>query len=75
MPRATSSQRVMPPKMLKRIDLHLRVARDHLERVDDALRVAAAAEVAEVRGPAAGERRPRRRVDIESPAPLPRIPT
>ena len=40
--------------------LHLRVARDHLERVDDALRVAAAAEVAEVRGPAAGERRRRR---------------
>ena len=35
--------------------LHLRVARDHLERVDDALRVAAAAEVAEVRRPAAGE--------------------
>ena len=35
--------------------LHLRVARDHRERVDDALRVAAAAEVAEVRGPAARE--------------------
>ena len=36
--------------------LHLRVGGDHLERVDDAFRVAAAAEVAEVRGPAAGER-------------------
>ena len=33
----------------------LAVARDHLERVDDALRVAAAAEVAEVRRPAAGD--------------------
>ena len=42
--------------MLNRIDLHLRVGRDHLERVDHALRIAAAAEVAEVRGPAAGER-------------------
>ena len=36
--------------------LHLRVARDHRERVDDALRVAAAAEVAEVGRAAAGER-------------------
>ena len=36
--------------------LHLRVGADDLERVDDALRVAAAAEVAEVRGLAAGER-------------------
>ena len=35
--------------------LHLRVARDHGERVDDALRVAAAAEVAEVGRAAAGE--------------------
>ena len=35
---------------------HLRIGADDLERVDDALRVAAAAEVAEVRGPAAGER-------------------
>ena len=34
--------------------LDLRVARDHLERVDDAFGVAAAAEVAEVRGAAAG---------------------
>ena len=54
MPRATSSQRVMPPKMLKKIELHLRVAGDHLERVDHALGAAAAAEVAEVRGLAAG---------------------
>jgi hypothetical protein len=35
--------------------LHLRIARDHLERVDDTLRVAAAAEVAEIRRPAARE--------------------
>ena len=42
--------------MLKKIDLHLRVAGDHLERVDDALRAAAAAEVAEVRRPAADVR-------------------
>ena len=35
---------------------HVRVLRDDLERVDDALRVAAAAEVAEVRRPAADER-------------------
>ena len=35
---------------------HLRVARDDLERVDHALRVASAAEVAEVRGASAGER-------------------
>ena len=35
--------------------LHLRVLRDHLERVDDALGAAAAAEVAEVRGLAAGD--------------------
>ena len=55
MPRATSSQRVIPPKMLKKIDFDLRVARDHLERVDDALGAAAAAEVAEVRRPAAGD--------------------
>ena len=36
--------------------LHLRVVRDDRERVDDTLRVAAAAEVAEVRRPAARER-------------------
>src|SRR5581483_920318 len=36
--------------------LDLRVARDHLESVDDSLRAAAAAEVAEVRGPAADVR-------------------
>src|SRR5438270_13520871 len=36
--------------------LHLRVARDHLERIDDALRRSAAAEVAEVRGPTADVR-------------------
>ena len=39
--------------MLKRIGLDLVVRRDDLERVDDALGVAAAAEVAEVRRPAA----------------------
>ena len=38
--------------MLKRIP-HLGVGSDHLERVDDPLRVAAAAQVAEVRRPAA----------------------
>ena len=61
--------------MLKKIDLHLRVARDHLERVDDALRVAAAAEVAEVRGPAADERDDVDASTSTSPAPLPSTPT
>ena len=56
MPRATSSQRVIPPKMLKKTARHLRVADDHLERVDDALRVAPAAQVAEVGRATAGER-------------------
>ena len=36
--------------------LHLRVGGDDLQRIDHALRVAAAAEVAEVRRPPAGER-------------------
>ena len=55
-PRATSSQRVIPPKMLKKIERTCGSLRDDLERVDDTLRVAAAAEVAEVRRPAADER-------------------
>jgi hypothetical protein len=53
--------------------LHLRVARDHLERVDDALGVAAAAEVAEVRGlpPTSAITST---LDIVRPAPLPEHP-
>ena len=54
---------------------HLRVARDHLERVDDALRVSPAAEVAEVRRACPPATTTTSTVDIESPAPLPRIPT
>ena len=42
--------------MLKKIASHLRVGADHLERVDDALRTAAAAEIAEVGRTAAGQR-------------------
>ena len=45
-----------PAEDVEQDRLHLRVAGDDLERVDDALRVAAAAEVAEVRRAAAGER-------------------
>jgi hypothetical protein len=63
----------MPPKMLKKMD-DLLVARDHLQRIDDSLRVAAAAEVAEVRGPPPATTTTST-VDIESPAPFPRIPT
>ena len=50
------------------------VAHDHLERVDDTLRVASASEVAEVRRPAACEDD-----DVDGghrqPSPLPRMPT
>ena len=53
-PLATSSQRVMPPKMLKRIAVDLRVGGDHLERVDDRVGLRAAAGVEEVGGLAAG---------------------
>ena len=42
--------------MLKKIDLHLRVARDDLESVDDSLGVPTPSEVAEVRRPATDER-------------------
>ena len=47
-PLATSSQRVMPPKMLKRIAVDLGVGGDHFERVDDRLGFRAAAGVEEV---------------------------
>ena len=53
-PLATSSQRVMPPKMLKRIAVDLLVGGDHLERVDDRVGLGAAAGVEEVGGVAAG---------------------
>ena len=49
MPFATSSVRVMPPKMLNRIDLHARVGGDDAERVDDLLGIRRAADVEEVR--------------------------
>ena len=48
MPFATSSVRVMPPKMLNRIDLHARIGGDDAERVDDLLRIRRAADVEEV---------------------------
>ena len=60
MPRATSSQRVMPPKMLKRIDRTFVSERMHLERGDDLLGLRSAADVEEVRGAAA-----RLRDDVE----------
>ena len=66
-PRATSSQRVIPPKMLKKIARTCGVARDHLERVDDALRVSPATEVAEVRGTARRRRSRRRRSTSSAP--------
>ena len=52
-PLAISSQRVIPPKMLNRIALTFVVRGDHLERVDDRVRLRAAAGVEEVRGLAA----------------------
>ena len=55
-PWATMSQRVIPGEDVEEDRLHLRVGADDLERVDDALRVAAPAEVAEVRRLAARER-------------------
>ena len=48
MPLATSSPRVMPPKMLMKIDLHLRVVVDDLERAGHDVGVGAAADVEEV---------------------------
>ena len=55
MPRATSSQRVIPPKMLKKIDATCgsRVITSSASTTPS--RAAAAAEVAEVRGPPAGD--------------------
>ena len=48
-PSAIRSQRTMPPKMLTRIALHVRVAQDQLEGLLDLLLVGAAARVEEVR--------------------------
>ena len=56
MPRATSSQRVIPPKTLKKIDFTCGSAVITPERVDHAFGIAAAAEVAEVRRAPACER-------------------
>ena len=75
MPRAHLVAARDPAEDVEEHRLHLRVARDHLERVDDALRVAAAAQVAEV-----GRRDPPANVttstvDIVSPAPFPSTPT
>ena len=53
MPLATSSPRVMPPKMLMKIDLHVLVEVDHLERAGHHVGVGAAADVEEVGGRAA----------------------
>ena len=53
MPLATSSQRVMPPKMLKRMAFTSLSAEDDVQRVDDLLGVRAAADVQEVGGLAA----------------------
>ena len=52
-PLAISSQRVMPPKMLKRMACDVLVGGDHLERVDDRLRLRASPGVEEVGGLAA----------------------
>ena len=52
-PLATSSQRVMPPKMLNRTALTFVVGQDHLDRRDDRVGLRAAAGVEEVRGRAA----------------------
>ncbi len=53
-PRATSSPRVMPPKMLNKHALDLLVGGDDVEGRRDLLRVGPAADVAEVGGLAAG---------------------
>ena len=52
-PLATSSQRVMPPKMLNSTALDVLVGEDHLDRLGDRLGLRAAAGVEEVRGLAA----------------------
>ena len=52
-PLATSSQRVMPPKMLNRTRLDLVVGQDHLDGRDDRVGLRAAAGVEEVRRRAA----------------------
>ena len=48
MPLATSSPLVMPPKMLMKIDLHVGVVVDDLERAGHHVGVGAAADVEEV---------------------------
>ena len=53
-PRATSSQRVIPPKMLNSTALTFVVGEDHLDRLRDRLGLRAAAGVEEVRRRAAG---------------------
>ena len=53
MPFATSSPRVMPPKMLMKIDFDVLVEVDHLERSGHHVGVGAAADVEEVGGGAA----------------------
>ena len=74
MPRATSSQRVIPPKMLKRIERTC-----GSREITSSASTTPAAEPPPPRSQKFAGRPPATTttstVDIESPAPLPRIPT
>jgi len=65
---------LIPPNTLKKIELHLRIARDHLGAFDDALRVAAAAECRSSRL-AADVRDDRPPSTWRAPRPFPQMPT
>ena len=74
MPRATSSQRVIPPKMLKKIDLTCgsRVITSSASTTPSALPPPPRSQKFAGLPPATTTTST---VDIESPAPLPRMPT